>query len=275
VEMMLASHRGLVLSSLLVALLASGCTWFSRSSEPAAERGTIDSPGADVTFANDQKKARDEAAMAKPKTDATKDAAGGTTGDAKAGGGGATVTPLPSDSDSTSGGGGAMADKGAANGADKGGGAGAKAEMDADGKAVKPGADAGGGAKAEKVTLQGDALFKFGKADEKSMLPGGKQRLDELADKILAMDPATLAGVVVIGHADRLGSPTGNMKVSSKRAETVKNYLVPRGVDAAMTESMGKGDSDPVAECPGANANKALIACLSPNRRVEVIINTK
>lgn len=268
--MMYSSWRGLVLSSLVVALLTSGCTWFSRSSEPAQDRGAIDSPGADVTFANDQKKARDEAAMAaKSATDSAEGSGGVAAGDVAAGG--ATATPLPSDSDSASGGGsndaaGVMTDRDAS--------AAANGSAGADGKAMEPGAD-GGDAMMEKVTLQGDALFKFGKADENGMLPGGKQRLDELADKIMAMDAATVAGIVIVGHADRLGSPTGNMKISEKRAATVMNYLVRRGVDAAVMESMGKGDSDPIMECPGARANTALIACLSPNRRVEVIINTK
>ena len=128
---------------------------------------------------------------------------------------------------------------------------------------------------AEKVTLQGDALFQFGKADEKSMLPGGKQRLDEVADRILAMEKDTIAGITIVGHADRLGTPTGNMKISEKRAATVMNYLVRRGVDEAMLESIGKGDTDPVSDCPGGKPNKALLVCLAPNRRVEVIINVK
>ncbi len=263
-------YRGLVLASLFVALLASGCTWFSRSSEPRSEAGVIDSPGADVTFANDQKKARDEAAKAAtPSTDSVEGSGGVAAGDTTAGG--ATVTPLPADSDSTSGGGGAMADKDAGSAP----GATADGEMGADGQATKPGGEGAGDAMTEKVTLQGDALFQFGKADERGMLPGGKQRLDEVADRIMALDPSTIAGIVIVGHADRLGSPTGNMKISAKRAATVMNYLARRGIDAGMMESVGKGDSDPIMECPGANANKALIACLSPNRRVEVIINTK
>ena len=237
-----------------------------------AEAGVIDSPGADVTFANDQKKARDEAAKAAPPaTDSAQGGGGAQAGDKDKTAGGATVTPLPADSDSTSGGGGAMADK------DAGSSSGATANGDtaANGKAMKPSAEPGAGAMAEKVTLQGDALFQFGKADERGMLPGGKQRLDEVADRIMAIDPSTIAGIAIIGHADRLGSPTGNMKISAKRAATVMNYLARRGVDAGMMESMGKGDADPITECPGANANKALIACLSHNRRVEVIINTK
>jgi outer membrane protein OmpA-like peptidoglycan-associated protein len=267
---MSSAYRGLVLSSIFVALLASGCTWFSRSSEPRTEAGVIDSPGADVTFANDQKKARDEAAKAAtPETDSAQGGGGAPAGDKAAGG--ATVTPLPADSDSTSGGGGAMADKDAGSAP----GATANGDLGADGKAMQPRADAGADAMVEKVTLQGDALFQFGKADESGMLPGGKQRLDEVADRIMAIDASTIAGIAIVGHADRLGSPTGNMKISAKRAATVMNYLARRGVDAGMMESMGKGDSDPIMECPGARANKALIACLSPNRRVDVIINTK
>ena len=273
-----SSCRGFVLAGLVAALLTSGCTWFSRSSGPTQERGVIDSPGADVTFANDQKKARDEAAKAAkaatPATDSAQGSGGAAAGNAAAGG--ATATPLPADSDSSSGGGssdasGAMADKNA--GASSG--ATANGDMGADGKTKKPNAGGGNGAMTKQVTLQGDALFQFGKADEKGMLAGGKQRLDEVADRITAMDAGTVAGIVIVGHADRLGSPTGNMKISAKRAATVMNYLARRGIDAAIMESMGKGDAEPVMECPGANPNKALIACLSPNRRVEVIINTK
>jgi outer membrane protein OmpA-like peptidoglycan-associated protein len=256
------SCRGFVLSSLLVVLLTSGCSWFHRSGGPASERGVIDSPGADVTFASDQKKAREEAAMA----------AKAAAGEAKSAGS-ATATPLPADSDSTSGGGGSNGAGGAMPNKDAVGKA--NGEMAADGKEMKPADTTAEGAMMEKVTLQGDAVFQFGKADEKGMLPAGKQRLDELADKIMAMDAGMVGRVVIVGHADRLGSPSGNMKISEKRAATVMKYLARRGVDAAMMESMGKGDSVPVMECPGASANKALIACLSPNRRVEVIINAK
>ena len=258
--MAVSSHKKLLLSGVLVALLTSGCGWIHwRSSEPARDRSSIDSAGADVTFANEEKKVRAEAAAA-----ARAAAASGTQADA----GAATTTPMPAaDSDQNSGTGGATGRSG----------------KDAGGAQVSPMKDSPDGsgdqmqhgATTEKVTLQGDALFQFGKADEKGMLPGGKQRLDELADKIMAMEKASIAGITIVGHADRLGSPSGNLKISEKRAATVMNYLVRRGVDAAILQSMGKGDADPIADCPGGKANKALIACLSPNRRVEVIINSK
>lgn len=258
--MAVSSHKKLLLSGLLVALLTSGCGWIHwRSSEPARDRSSIDSAGADVTFANEEKKVRAEAAAA-----ASTAAASGSQADAAA----ATTTPMPAaDSDQNSGTGGATA----GNGSDAGGAQVSPMKDSPDGSADQM----QDGATTEKVTLQGDALFQFGKADEKGMLPGGKQRLDELADKIMAMEKDSIAGITIVGHADRLGSPSGNLKISEKRAATVMDYLVRRGVDAAMLQSMGKGDADPITDCPGGKANKILIACLSSNRRVEVIINSK
>lgn len=252
--MAVSSHKKLLLSGVLLALLTSGCGWIHwRSSEPARDRSSIDSAGADVTFANEEKKVRAEAAAA-----ASAGAASGSQADA----GAATTTPMPAaDSDQSSGTGGATA-----------GGAQVSPMKDSPDRSADQVQD---GATTEKVTLQGDALFQFGKADDKGMLPGGKQRLDELADKIMAMEKNSIAGITIVGHADRLGSPSGNMKISEKRAATVMDYLVRRGVDAAILQSMGKGDADPISDCPGGKANKALIACLSPNRRVEVIINSK
>lgn len=263
--MMVTSRQKLLLSGLMLAFLTSGCGWIHwRDKEPARDSSAIDSPGADVTFANDQKKARDEMA---------KSADGAQTGP---GAGGATTTPMPETGSDQSGGGG-----GAAGAAKVTPMKDAPSEIDAASDKMQDGAASGDkemsadSKTAEKVTLQGDALFQFGKADEKSMLPGGKQRLDELADKIMAMEKDTIAGITIVGHADRLGSPTGNLTISERRAMTVMTYLVRRGVDASMLESMGKGDADPITDCPGGKANKALIACLSPNRRVEVIINSK
>ena len=268
--MMVTSRQKLLLSGFLLTFLISGCGWIHwRDKEPARDSSAIDSPGADVTFANDQKKTRDEAA---------KSAANTPSGP---GAGGATTTPMPETGSDQTSGGGAAKDAGAGGAAKVTPMKDAPSEIDAASDKMQNGAAGGdkamdkAGKTAEKVTLQGDAVFQFGKADEKSMLPGGKQRLDELADKIMAMEKDTIAGISIVGHADRLGSPEGNMKISERRAATVMTYLVRRGVEAAMLESMGKGDSDPVTDCPGGKPNKALMACLSPNRRVEVIINSK
>jgi outer membrane protein OmpA-like peptidoglycan-associated protein len=272
--MTVTSPQKLFVSALMLGLLTSGCGWVHwRDKEPARDASSIDSPGADVTFANDQKRARmeaDKAAAAAANPDAAK-----ANTDA-----GATTTPLPGAGADSSNGAGGKAVKDGGNGAAKVSPM-KDAPSEIDAATEKMAGNAAGGDKmaadgnAEKVTLQGDALFQFGKGDEKSMLPGGKQRLDELADKIMAREKDTIASIQIVGHADRLGSPSGNMKISEKRAATVMNYLVRRGVDASMLESMGKGDADPITECPGGKPNKALLACLSPNRRVDVIINTK
>jgi outer membrane protein OmpA-like peptidoglycan-associated protein len=124
----------------------------------------------------------------------------------------------------------------------------------------------------EKISLQGDALFRFGKADEGSILPGGIEKLDNLAAQLAAYDRATIESIAVIGHADRLGKKVPNQALSERRALTVKKYLIKHGVDGSAITSMGKGSSQPVKQCSGKKKTAALVACLEPNRRVEVII---
>jgi outer membrane protein OmpA-like peptidoglycan-associated protein len=124
----------------------------------------------------------------------------------------------------------------------------------------------------EKIALQGDALFRFGKYDEKSILETGKKRLDELAAHINEFDKASIESIVVVGHADRLGKKAANQRLSERRATTVKNYLVKQGIDSTLVKSSGKGSSEPVAQCSGGKKSTKLVKCLEPNRRVEVVI---
>lgn len=74
----------------------------------------------------------------------------------------------------------------------------------------------------------------------------------------------------VNGHADRLGSAQYNQKLSERRAEAVKAYLVKQGADASKIETYGFGKTLQVKSCPDQKERKALIECLQPNRRVEV-----
>jgi len=71
------------------------------------------------------------------------------------------------------------------------------------------------------------------------------------------------------GHADRLGSETYNQKLSERRADAVRDYLVAKGVPREKIETLGVGEKQPVVQCDQ-KALKALIECLQPNRRVEV-----
>lgn len=73
----------------------------------------------------------------------------------------------------------------------------------------------------------------------------------------------------VTGHADRLGPASYNLKLSGRRAETVKKYLVGKGVAGQDIKVVAKGETEPVKHCKG-GATKATIACLAPNRRVEI-----
>jgi len=74
------------------------------------------------------------------------------------------------------------------------------------------------------------------------------------------------------GHADRLGSAQYNQRLSEKRAEAVRAYLVSKGLDASKVETFGFGKTTPVKSCPDQKDRKGLIDCLAPNRRVEVEI---
>ena len=117
----------------------------------------------------------------------------------------------------------------------------------------------------EKVSA--DGLFAFGKAtiDDASE---GAAALDALAAK-LAASPHPVRIVNVIGHSDRVGNDKANLALSTRRAEAVRDYLVARGVQAGLITAVGRGSIEPVVECT-AERGEALVACLAPNRRVEV-----
>ena len=123
----------------------------------------------------------------------------------------------------------------------------------------------------KKVNFSADSLFDFGKATVK---PAGKQELDKLAADLRGVDFDVIS---VTGHTDRIGSHAYNMKLSSRRAEAVKAYLVASaGIPAGKILARGTDGSDPVTkpgECKGKKATKKLIACLQPDRRVEVEVS--
>jgi outer membrane protein OmpA-like peptidoglycan-associated protein len=118
------------------------------------------------------------------------------------------------------------------------------------------------------ITLSGDALFKSGKSSIKYMSPEGKKSLDELATRILAA--GKIDTIRVTGHADKTGKASANMRLSVARARAVANYLKSKGVRASRFISTGKGDTQPVKECDMKLPKAELVACLKPNRRVEV-----
>ncbi len=125
---------------------------------------------------------------------------------------------------------------------------------------------------AQKVTLAADALFDFNKAN---LRDEGKAKLDKLAADIQGIK---LEVIIAVGHADRFGSDAYNQKLSEKRAEAVKAYLVAKGLEPNRIYTEGKGKKQPVTkadQCKGAKSKKT-VDCLQPDRRVEIeVIGTK
>jgi OOP family OmpA-OmpF porin len=122
-----------------------------------------------------------------------------------------------------------------------------------------------------KVVFSADSLFDF---DKESVKPAGKEALDKFAADLRGTNFDVIS---VTGHTDRIGSNAYNMKLSTRRAEAVKTYLVePAGIPAGKIVAKGTSGSDPVTkpgECKGDKATKKLIACLQPDRRVEVEVS--
>ena len=122
----------------------------------------------------------------------------------------------------------------------------------------------------QKLTLSTDVLFDFNSAELKE---GGKKRLDELANQI---KDANIDEIVAVGHADRIASEDYNQKLSEARAQAVKDYLAGKVANANKVTAQGKGESAPMTgdDCkkmgPEAASNKKLVACLQPDRRVEI-----
>ncbi len=123
----------------------------------------------------------------------------------------------------------------------------------------------------QRFTLSTDAMFDF---DRTALRPGGRKKLDELADALRGTQHDT---IVATGHTDRVGSVRYNQRLSELRAATVKRYLQGKGLDVGKISALGKGKSQPVtkpSDCPrGTMSHAALFACLQPDRRVEIEVS--
>lgn len=120
----------------------------------------------------------------------------------------------------------------------------------------------------QRVSMSAESLFGF---DASTVKPEGRAELDKFARDLSTANYQT---VVVEGHTDRLGSDAYNQKLSEQRAMAVKNYLVTSGkLDGGKISAVGKGETQPVTkagDCKGNSRTAALVACLQPDRRVDV-----
>ncbi|MEK9687986.1 MAG: OmpA family protein [Burkholderiaceae bacterium] len=108
-----------------------------------------------------------------------------------------------------------------------------------------------------KITYAADAFFAF---DKSVVQAAGKAKLDDLVKRMQAMD---IEVVVAVGHTDSTGPSSYNQRLSVRRAEAVKAYMVSKGVNADRIFTEGKGEDSPVAD----NSSRSGRA---KNRRVEV-----
>jgi OOP family OmpA-OmpF porin len=115
--------------------------------------------------------------------------------------------------------------------------------------------------------LSSDTTFAFGSA---VVRPAGTMALDQFVQDL---KDDTFHHIHVTGYTDRIGSDAYNQRLSEQRANAVKDYLVQsRGMNASKIIAEGKGKSNPVTkpgEC-GEKRSAATIACLQPDRRVEI-----
>lgn len=121
---------------------------------------------------------------------------------------------------------------------------------------------------AHEATINARALFEFDKA---SLTTNGKAVLErELVARRAALGQLSL--LLVSGHTDRIGSYEYNQRLSEARAKAVRDYLVSRGVRRETIQTVAYGKTRPLAgvDCPESLAREAQIACLAPQRRVEV-----
>jgi OOP family OmpA-OmpF porin len=121
--------------------------------------------------------------------------------------------------------------------------------------------------------ISADGMFAFGSAEVTQL---GRTRIDNLITTMEQAGITDVRNIRIVGHTDPLGAADYNMRLSQQRADSVKAYLVSRGVNADVITTSGAGESQlrvTEADCKAkgqASPRATLIECLKPNRRVEV-----
>jgi OmpA-OmpF porin, OOP family len=116
---------------------------------------------------------------------------------------------------------------------------------------------------ATKVTYAADAFFDF---DKSVLKPEGKAKLDDLVGKVKGIN---LEVIIAVGHTDSIGTDAYNQRLSVRRAESVKAYLVSKGIEKNRVYTEGKGEKQPVADNKTSEGR-------AKNRRVEIeVVGTR
>jgi OOP family OmpA-OmpF porin len=118
-----------------------------------------------------------------------------------------------------------------------------------------------------RVSFEAEPLFSFDKSVIRS---DQRSKLDAF---VASLEGTQYDSIEVVGHADHIGSEDYNQNLSQRRANAVKTYLVRQGIPTGKINAGGRGESEPVtAGACRAQRGKALIACLEPDRRVDVSV---
>ena len=118
------------------------------------------------------------------------------------------------------------------------------------------------------ITLEAEPWFDF---DRYTVRSDSREKLDKLVSQMQGVE---YDQIVVVGHADPIGTVEYNQVLSERRARAVKNYLVGKGVPAERIRTEGRGEFDlpfDPALCKGQKGKK-YIGCLQPDRSVEVTV---
>jgi outer membrane protein OmpA-like peptidoglycan-associated protein len=111
------------------------------------------------------------------------------------------------------------------------------------------------------ITLSGEVLFKTGKWDLKA---GAMAKLDQIAEALKGKEQP----IVIFGFTDNVGTRDNNMDLSQKRANSVREYIISRGIPADLVTAQGKGPDEPIQDNTSVEGRAA-------NRRVEIIVQPK
>jgi type VI secretion system protein ImpL len=121
-----------------------------------------------------------------------------------------------------------------------------------------------------KVTLDSSVLFASGSSQ---VTPAGATLLSRVAESLKTPPPTGSRRMIkVLGYADVMGRPSTNVTLSQDRANVVRAAFIAHGIRPDSLQALGRGSLDPVVECPESMSRSERVACLAPNRRVEVDI---